>query len=118
MRVWVGGHNVPGKRLALNLLANTVRPTSGVLDLAVIAPESPDEAAYFARKLKTRLTAQGVIWVLYPRNESSDGASFSDYCAQVLRLMASEGLVDCGEAAIDAHYTSAGYRLTKRTQRA
>ncbi len=65
MRVWVGGHNVEARREIERHLDDTLRPPTGSIDKAFIAPQSVDEAIHFARKLLTRLVPDGSIWVVY-----------------------------------------------------
>ena len=63
-RVWVGGNDVAAKRALEPFLHQTVRPPSGPIDAAFIAPLSNDEAIYFARKIERRLATDGAIWVV------------------------------------------------------
>jgi hypothetical protein len=67
MRVWVGGHNLEARREIERLLVGTVRPPTGSIDKAFIAPLTVDEAVHFARKLLTRLVSDGLIAVVYAR---------------------------------------------------
>ena len=63
-RVWVGGNDLAAKRALDPFLVRTVRPPSGPIDAAFIAPLSDDEAWYFARKILPRLATDGAIWVV------------------------------------------------------
>lgn len=64
-RVWLGGHNVACRIRLEPLLASCQRPPTGVLDAALIAPRSSDEAVYFAAKLQPRLVSGGLIWIVF-----------------------------------------------------
>ncbi len=63
-RVWVGGHDIETKRRLQRYLAGTVRPASGPIDVALITPQTADEARYFVAKVAVRLAPHGAIWVV------------------------------------------------------
>ena len=66
VRVWVGGHNLATKRLVEPFLTDTTRPPTGPVDIALIAPESADEAAYFLGKIAVRLEHDRTAWIIQP----------------------------------------------------
>jgi len=73
MRIWVGGHNLDAKRAVAPFLVGVARPVEGPLDVAVVCPSAPDEAAYFCSKVRSRLAAGSRLYVLVPL--LSDGSS-------------------------------------------
>ena len=75
VRVWVGGHNLSAKRLLEPLLVETTRPPTGPVDIAFIAPESADEAAYFLGKIEARLDQTGAVWIILPPNAVANDLS-------------------------------------------
>lgn len=64
-RIWLGGNNVACRMLLEPLVAHCQRPPTGVLDEALIAPRSADEAVYFAGKLLARLVSGGLMWIVF-----------------------------------------------------
>ncbi len=66
VRVWVGGHNLATKRVVKPFLTDTTRPPTGPVDIALIVPETADEAAYFLGKIEARLEQDGVAWIILP----------------------------------------------------
>jgi len=65
MRAWIGGHQIQAKRIIAPYLTNTTKPPTGPIDVALIAPENPEEAVYFAEKIKLRLTPSATIWIVF-----------------------------------------------------
>ena len=63
-RVWLGGHALDAKRVVESKIVGVPRPPSGPIDVALIAPKSVDEFAYFAAKLCRRLSVGGSIWLI------------------------------------------------------
>jgi len=95
-RVWVGGHNLVARRETEKHLAGPKRPPSGPIDVAFIAPQTIEEALYFANKLRSRLTPGGAIWVAM----SGPNASMSPGSVDDMERM-SDVLVDAGWVAHD-----------------
>ena len=81
VRVWVGGHNLAGKRVAEPLVTDSTRPPTGPVDVALIAPESADEAAYFLDKIEARLEQNGVAWIILPPTAAAQ--DFSGHSVEV-----------------------------------
>lgn len=67
LRVWLGGRCIAVRRRAERWLAGAIRPPTGKIDLAVVCPESVDEAVYFADKLRKRLACDASVWVAVPQ---------------------------------------------------
>ena len=63
-RVWLGGHARDAKRFVESKIMGVARPPRGFIDVALIAPKSVDEFAYFAAKLRRRLSVGGSIWLI------------------------------------------------------
>ncbi len=106
IRVWVGGHNTHAKREVAKRLKGTVRPPTGRIDLAFIAPQSVDEAVYFARKLRSRLVSNGVIWVVYPDEASPRRGEFAGGSRDLVGSLARAGYCETGAATLAGNYTS------------
>ena len=70
LRVWVGGHDRVVKRALVSALTDTVSPPTGKLDAALVAADSIDEAAYFARKVWPRLEAGGSLCLIISKTDS------------------------------------------------
>lgn len=70
LRIWVGGHNLSARREIERHLAGTLRPPTGPIDLALIAPNTPDEAAHFAGKLRGRLGPGGRMCAVIPTDDT------------------------------------------------
>lgn len=76
-RVWVGGHERTIRALIEPMLAGAQRPPSGVIDAAFVTPQTADELAYFAGKLRDRLAPGGALWAVVrrlPTRSADDGA--------------------------------------------
>jgi hypothetical protein len=65
MRVWIGGHERRWRALLKPVLSGTIHPADGPVEAAFLLPVTIDEAGYFARKLSSRVIADGHVWVLY-----------------------------------------------------
>jgi len=85
VRVWVGGHDLAAKRVVEPLLSDTTRPPTGPVDIAFIAPESADEAAYFLDKIDARLEKDGVAWIILPPNAPANDLSEQAVDAALVR---------------------------------
>lgn len=109
-RVWVGGHNVEARREIDNFLDGTERPPTGPLDLGFIAPQTTNEAVYFAGKLRHRIVSTGLVWVVYPNTSSPRESEFSgDLDSMVIGLF-ELGFAEIGRAQVGNNYTSTGFR--------
>ena len=111
-RIWVGGNNTDARREIETLVAAAERPPTGELDRAFIAPLSTDEAVYFARKLRSRLTGDSSIWIVYPKRS---GRLRSDVGEPDVRQSGLElGLVDYKICAVDADWTGMKFARRKK----
>lgn len=109
-RVWVGGHNVEARREIESFLEGVERPPTGPLDLAFIAPQTADEAVYFAGKLRSRIVSTGMAWVVYPNISSSREAEFSGNFDDMVIGLFELGYTEAGRAQVGNNYTSTGFR--------
>lgn len=105
-RIWVGGHHREARRLVDQRLADAARPPSGSLDAGFIVPKSIEEAVYFATKLSARLTAEGSLWVIYPRT-APPGATESFPTAERLReALERAGFTPTSTSALSANLSA------------
>ncbi len=106
MRVWLGGHLLEAKRVIESSLSQTSRPATGPIDVAIITPDTTDEAGYFADKLRPRLVPGATLWVLFPANlpENESPQNF-------IRVMDRSGFVEKGKVSIRESYIAFGFIL-------
>ena len=109
-RVWVGGHNVEARREIESFLEGTERPPTGALDLGFIAPQTADEAVYFAGKLRHRIVPTGLVWVVYPNTSSPREDEFSGNLNDMVIGLFERGFTEAGRAQVGDNYTSTGFR--------
>ncbi len=110
VRIWMGGHNVAAKAEIEPHLTGTERPPEGPIDLAFIAPQTCDEAVYFAGKLRRRLSATGVIWVLHPNSRSPHRDTFTGNLDDIAVGLFELGFMEVGAAPIGNDFTALGFR--------
>jgi len=108
-RVWVGGNNLGARRAVEALLVNVSHPPEGPLDRAFITPQSVDEAVHFALKLRARLVADGVIWVVVPQKSGAVDAGFVGTRDELQMAMFERGFLDQRGAIVDDLYRSIGF---------
>ncbi len=130
LRVWLGGHGIEARQEIERHLADVERPPIGSIDLALIAPQSADEAVYFAGKLSGRLAPDASLWIVYPNpsaarpaKPSMDDAShdrpriasevaaelhkhFDDMVIGLFR----HGFVELGRGAVSDDFAMIGFR--------
>lgn len=109
-RVWVGGHNVEARREIETYLMGTQRPPTGPLDLGFLAPQTADEAVYFAGKLRHRIAPTGLLWVVYPIPHSPRADEFAGDIDEVVISLFELGFTEIGRAQVSNNYTSTGFR--------
>jgi hypothetical protein len=88
LRVWLGGRNVSVRRAINRWLTGTIRPPTGPLDLAILCPETADEACYFAEKLRPRLTDSASVWIA---REPGDAAATEFFTIRLRETLAPSG---------------------------
>jgi len=69
-RLWLGGLNESVKRRLLRQLKVTHLTAHEVIDVAILTPQSIDEANYFAQKIRPRLTQNSVLWIVLGMKET------------------------------------------------
>lgn len=78
-RAWVAGHARRVKAAVEAALIGLNRPAEGSVDIAVLTPETLDEAVYFAQKVAARLTPSGVLIVIWENSaESPSGGNLDE----------------------------------------
>ncbi|GIK17521.1 MAG: hypothetical protein BroJett003_24850 [Planctomycetota bacterium] len=77
-RAWVAGHARRVKAAVEAALVGGERPIEGPVDLAVLTPETLDEAMYFAQKVAPRLTPSGVLIVIWENSTDSPSGGTLD----------------------------------------
>ena len=112
-RIWIGGHNVTGRRVLERSLRAAVRPPDGSIDTGFIVPKTTDEGVYFLEKLRHRILPVGTIWVVYPGPRSPRGVEFEGTREDLLDGAAALGFIPspAGEVDIDDHYLAQGFHL-------
>lgn len=91
-RIWVGGSNKDTRREVERNLSGMSRPPFGSLDAAIITPSTNEEAAYFAVKLKPRLTPDANVWVVVPSTDNSTAESAIDPMSGLISQVIGAGL--------------------------
>ena len=109
-RVWVGGHNLNARTELERHLLEVSRPPEGPLDVAFITPNAPDEAVYFAGKLRTRLALGASLWVVLPLSHAPHAAEFNGSRDDLIVGMFERGFAEAGTATIGDGYTAIGFR--------
>ena len=104
LRVWVGGNNTVARREIESFLSETTRPPTGPLDVAFITPSTNEEAAYFAAKLKPRLTAEARVWVVVLDTDNPDGKSAPVTLSSVDAHVSGVGFARESEASVDVGF--------------
>lgn len=110
-RIWVGGNHTHARREIELIVGDAQRPPVGELDRAFIAPLSTDEAIYFARKLRARLTPDGSIWIVYPKRGSLKESEFTGGFDEMIVSLFELGFAEAGRANLSGDYTSTGFTL-------
>lgn len=108
-RIWLGGHNVAARAILEPLVAAAQRPPTGPLDAAIIAPQSADEAIYFAKKLAPRLRPSGALYIVQSENDSNSAES--RWNQATMGQLAALGFVNQGAAAIAEGLAALVFRL-------
>ena len=109
-RVWLGGHNLHARRKVEKYLAGTVRPPTGPIDAALIAPKTVDEALYFACKLRDRVVAKGILWIIIPNPGSTKVDAFTGAGETLVEAMLVLGFADAGSVPVGAEHSAYGFR--------
>ena len=110
MRVWVGGHNRKVKREIRKYLAGTIRATSGLIDVALIAPESVEEALYFGEKLRHRMAFEATVWVVEPTLPTTESVDPQAVKESLIAGMMQRGYVKAGATLFGGCHVAHAFR--------
>ncbi|MFZ1729549.1 MAG: hypothetical protein WBQ23_14515 [Bacteroidota bacterium] len=97
--------------LVLPLCDDNKIVTQGVCDLAFVAPSSAAEWKQKARRLKPAIDPDGVIWVLYPKDEFREKYNFDGSLPEMVQIVKELGLKNTKLAAVNNELTSARFTL-------
>lgn len=109
-RVWLGGHDIHTRRIIEKYLAGALRPPTGPIDAALIAPKILDEALYFACKLRDRVVAKGIFWIIIPNPGSTKVDAFPGTGKTLVKAMLVLDFADAGSLPIGAEHSAYGFR--------
>lgn len=115
LRIWVGGNNVGIRREMETHLSETTRPPTGLLDAAFITPATSEEAVYFARKLKPRLSGDASLWVVVPSANHTAAQSVADPIGELVSRVTGAGFTRTREVSFRADEASKKRRLIEGT---
>jgi hypothetical protein len=111
-RVWVGGGNASAHREVESLLlADIERPPTGPIDLAILTPQSTDEAVYFARKLRPRLRPHAPLWIVFPKRGNPHEQEFTGNLDEMIIAFFELGFSEAMRAAVGEDYSSTAFRM-------
>ncbi|PLX24108.1 MAG: hypothetical protein C0600_13570 [Ignavibacteria bacterium] len=85
--------------------------TQGVCDLAFVAPTSAAELKQKARRLRPAIDPDGVIWVLYPKEEFREKYNFDGSLEEMVEIVKSLGLRQTKLVAVNTELTSVRFSL-------
>lgn len=85
--------------------------TQGVCDIAFVAPTSAAEWKQKARRLKLAIDPDGVIWVIYPRDEFREKYNFDGSLPEMVQIVKDLGLKNTKLASVNSELTSARFAL-------
>lgn len=112
-RVWIGGHNLAARRAVETVLVGVTCPPEGPIDRAFITPQSVGEGVHFAVKLRPRLVADGVIWVVVPRRGDAPEAGFSGTRDELILAMFERGFEERRSMVVDEIYRCLGFAVDR-----
>ncbi len=99
------------KELIVPLCDDNKFVTQGVCDLAFVAPTSAAEWKQKARRLKPAIDPDGVIWVIYPKDEFREKYDFDGSLPEMVQIVKELGLKNTKLAAVNGELTSARFSL-------
>lgn len=111
-KIWVGGNNVEARREIELLVGHLERPPTGQIDIAFVSPSTTDEAVYFARKLRPRLTPGSSVWIVYPKRGSPVEQNFAGKFEDMIVALFELDYVEIGRAHLVGEYASTGFHLS------
>ncbi len=99
------------KELIVPLCDDNKFVTQGVCDIAFVAPTSAAEWKQKARRLKLAIDPDGVIWVIYPRDEFREKYNFDGSLPEMIQIVRDLGLKNTKLASVNSELTSARFVL-------
>ena len=106
-RSWVCGNCMEAKRAIAPCLSPSSRPAQGPIDVAIITPESTEEALYFVNKLRTRLDQEAIAWVVL-----SGKIEQFESKQQFSLAMEQSGWVEINKISVNDSFFAVGYALS------
>jgi hypothetical protein len=97
--------------LVLPLCEDTKLVRQGVCDLAFVAPTSAAEWKQKARRLKPAIDPDGVIWVLYPKEDHRAAYKFDGSLDEMIHIVKDLGLKHSKLASVNDEVTSVRFNL-------
>lgn len=85
----------------------------GVCDLAFVAPTSAAEWKQKARRLRPAIDPDGVIWVLFPKDEFREKYAFDGSLPEMVEIVRELGLRQGRQAAVNDELTSVSFSLAR-----
>ena len=81
----------------------------GVCDLAFVAPTSAAEWKQKARRLRPAIDPDGVIWVIYPKDEFREKYHFDGSLPEMVQIVKELGLKNTKLVSVNNELTSARF---------
>jgi len=101
--VWIGGNDLDARK-EIEVIAGSFRgPPETPIDCAFITPKIAAEAAYFAKKLSSRLVPGAPVWVAW-------GGRDCDGMADVSAGLSDAGFEEFGQVTLSSDYVTIGFR--------
>ncbi len=83
----------------------------GVCDVAFVAPTSAAEWKQKARRLRPAIDPDGVIWVIYPKDEFRERYNFDGSLPEMVEIVRELGLRPGKSAAVNNELTSISFTV-------
>ena len=99
------------KDLVIPLCDDNKFARQGTCDLAFVAPSSAAEWKQKARRLKPAIDPDGVIWVIYPKEEFREKYEFDGSLPEMVQIVKDLGLKNTRQVSVNAELTSARFTL-------
>lgn len=112
-RVWVGGLGKAAKRWVILQLKDVHRPAEGHIDVAILTPESSDEAEYFADKIKGRLSDHAIVWVVLNSQQPDPSAVDHQSLPVFVSALSAKGYQVEGTITLGENFTAHRFTPTR-----
>lgn len=97
------------KELIMPLCDDNKFVLQGVCDLAFVAPTSAAEWKQKARRLRPAIDPDGVIWVIYPKDEFREKYNFDGSLPEMVQIVKELGLKNTKLVSVNNELTSARF---------